>query len=158
MPSLKQIAVCVPLLAPLTSAHAAIPVHYPADATEQMKIRIDDAVALLKKSCTPLFSNYAEDVEFISGSLFEDAWIDKTNQPVCGSYRCDRYGWQSSVRLSVKISDAPTRLPNSVHAFGHTETYFVGGHPKPGFTLTKFPELCGAKPSSDGSDVFIEVK
>ena len=69
-------------------------------------------------------------------------------------YRCEKYGWSNVLYLKMKIKDDAKLIPSDLRAWGHIEHIYIGGPSTPGFTMSKFPLLCGAQ-QYDGEDVFI---
>ena len=99
--------------------------------------------------CQPLFGDYVTDLEAVRVTSVADLedW----------SYWRETYKWDREVVIEVSISPTPSSIPRSIHAAGHTEHIHIGGPTNPGFTVAKFPNLCGG-PVSKGEDVLIGVQ
>ncbi|MBI4928171.1 MAG: hypothetical protein HY835_10430 [Anaerolineae bacterium] len=116
------------------------------DKTEQDNLK--KVVREFMDVCRPLQDKYIGDIEKLE-------FIGKYT---CGKdsfdYRCESHKWSTMVYLKLKIKEDATTIPSSLRAWGHTEHIYIGGPSNPGFTISKFPQLCGSQPSNDG-DVFL---
>ncbi len=126
-----------------------IKINKPLNQIEQKKLR--SVIFEFLNTCQPLKDKYSEDIEYIeyidSYTCSKESYFD---------YRCDSLGWSNMVYLELKIKDNTKSIPSYLRAWGHTEHIYIGGPSNPGFTMTKFPQLCGA-PDSGGDDAFISA-
>lgn len=117
------------------------------------RAQMEAALAQLKTSCAPLFTDYADDVEWIKVM----GETDDCNYP--GSHRCDEYGWDRTVEINVKIVDDRKVIPVDYRARGHTLFYWLGTGRRPGIMSLKDQSkfVCEWSHIPDSSNYFVSV-
>ncbi len=109
-----------------------------------------EAFSVFSDTCRPLMNKYTSDIESIR---IESGFDRDPNIPRdgCLDYRCKEYGWDKQISVKIKLKDKLDVIPSKIRASGHTLYFYLGGPKNPGYTVGKFPELCGAQGAADGS-------
>ncbi|MEN6423011.1 MAG: hypothetical protein ABFD76_13800 [Smithella sp.] len=123
---------------------------YDKSLSSSDRIIAENAFAVFCDKCQPLMSKYSNDIESIQVEKGFDRGPDG-----CLDYRCREYGWDKQIYIKIKIKNDPSKIPGSIKARGHFLHFYLGGPKNSGYTVGKFPELCGARKTNNDYDVYV---
>ena len=108
--------------------------------------RLKNGLGTFMLACEPLFRRYWGDVVKAEAYLGDPAL----------NYTGTTYGWNREMWIEVQVADSPRTIPVGMRAAGHKLMWVAGAGTKPGLIAKKdqAAEICGMKPSGNGSDVF----
>lgn len=137
--------------APAARDLSAITTYEPNNAFTRDQMQA--ALAQLKTSCAPLFTDYADDIE----SIKINGDSADCSQP--GDYKCDEYGWGQRIKINVKITGDRKVIPVKYRARGHTLHYWLGAGRQPGIMSLKDQSkyVCEWSHTPTGSSYFVSV-
>ena len=129
-----------------------VPISYSKYLSEKNIPFAKKAIKVFASNCLSLMTAHATDIELISVQ-----GIHEKSDYGCVDYRCEDYGWIKTLHVEIKIKDEPTTFSGPmVRIAGHTLHFWIGGPSNPGYTTTKFPQVCGVD-EVRGHDVYVSV-